>query len=535
MFFQKLKENKYAVIFLAIMLVAIFLRTYEFHDWLKFTHDQARDAQIVSDILSGKQPLPLLGPKAGGTDFLLGPAYYYFSYVAAKIFGNHPDKLAYPSLFFSILAIPLLFLFMREYFDKRISLLAIAIMSVSYFFVANSRFSWNPNLLPFFSLLYLYAILKILNAKNSSALWWSVLAGVSLGIGIQLHTFFLVIMPVLTFCVFGYLFFQKYPSIWKKLFTILVVTLVLNGTQIISEIKTDWQNTQNFLQGTSNKSKNNFDDSVLWVAACQIQVNTYFLSSLQDIPPLSDKYACKNILNAPSKKFIKSLPYYSSLAASTIFSLLGYFLLWHFLRKEKDEKKKNFLRLVGLFNLIAFLVFIPVANVLFLGYFIMLLPVPFVLFGLFLKMLSEKYGRRGELIGILLTVALIIAGFARDYEAVKEYNRGARNNSKETTLENIESISQYILSNSGDFHEPYFYGKGWLGGRFSTPLKYFIQEAGKDIKLVWSLDDDEIEPGIPLFYVKDSSKEIIPGEEADGRKIVSGKRFQRQVILILEN
>jgi len=533
---DKVKKNKKIIfLFTIILLTGIFLRTYKFHDWLKFTHDQARDSRIVTDILDHKTPLPLLGPDAGGTKFLLGPIHYYFSYAAALIFGNYPTKLAYPSLFAGILAIPLLFIFMRQYFDRRISLAASAILSVSYFFVLNSRFSWNPNLIPFFILLCLYSLLKLLNDKDRPGIIWSILAGVSLGVGIQLHAFFLVVMSALTFLAFAYLVFRKNKGIWKKIALVIALVLITNVPQIISEFQTNFQNSRNFFSGASKKSSSRLGDSLLWTSACQIQANTYFISSIQNVSSLPDKYACKSILKAPDKKLAKNLPYYFGLAISTIFSLLGYFLLGYFFKKEKDEKNKNFLGLIITFNALSFLAFFNVAQVMYLSYFILILPVPFVLLGLYLKITLENIKYWGKTITLAAVIFLIATSLARDRLAFQDYEKGIGNSSRETTLQDIELISQYILKNSKNFNEPYFCGKGTMGGRFSTPLKYFIQESGKDIKLVWNLNDKEIKPGIPIFYIKNSTKKIIPGEKIDGREVITGQRFWRQVVLILKN
>ena len=101
---------KYFWVLLAIMIVGVFCRTYQFHDWLRFSPDEARDATYISDAITGKAPLPALGPQAGNTQFYLGPLYYQAEYVSALVFGNAPDKIAYFDLIFSILSIPMLFL-----------------------------------------------------------------------------------------------------------------------------------------------------------------------------------------------------------------------------------------------------------------------------------------------------------------------------------------------------------------------------------------------------------------------------------------
>src|SRR4030042_4003685 len=115
------KKNKREIITIAIILgLGIFLRTYHFSDWLRFNADQSRDAALIKNIVEGKVNTPLLGPKAGGTEFRLGPAFYYFQFASAKVFGEEPEKLAYPDLLFSILSILLFFLLARIFFGSKI-------------------------------------------------------------------------------------------------------------------------------------------------------------------------------------------------------------------------------------------------------------------------------------------------------------------------------------------------------------------------------------------------------------------------------
>ena len=80
------KIPTYALILGAVFVAGIFIRTYHYHDWLRMNADQARDAALVSRTVEGIDPLPLLGPKAGGTEFKLGPAFYWFEAASAKVF-----------------------------------------------------------------------------------------------------------------------------------------------------------------------------------------------------------------------------------------------------------------------------------------------------------------------------------------------------------------------------------------------------------------------------------------------------------------
>ncbi|MDR3558972.1 MAG: hypothetical protein P4L62_01415 [Candidatus Pacebacteria bacterium] len=115
--FQKIPRS--ALILTVIVLVGVFLRAYNFHAWLDFENDQVRDANLVRSVLQGKALWPLLGPDMTGSGrshnsglFYVGPAYYYFEIISAKIFGASPAAEAYPNLLFAILSIPLFYLFL---------------------------------------------------------------------------------------------------------------------------------------------------------------------------------------------------------------------------------------------------------------------------------------------------------------------------------------------------------------------------------------------------------------------------------------
>jgi len=379
-FKEKIKCNKWELLSLLVLIaIGIFLRTYNFHDWLRFSQDQARDAAIISAAIENRDSLPLLGPDAGSTHFHLGPMYYYLSYITAKIFGNNPVAMALPSLFSGIVAIPLLFLFLREYFDKKISLALMTIMSVSYFFVSSSRFSSNPNLVPFFLLLCLYSLLKIANGQKGKNVGWSILLGFGLGMGIQMHTTFLIIIPAVSFCVFIYLLKNKIPGIWKSALVVLTVVIILNASQLLSEVQSNWHNSKNFISGfTHSSSDNTIAANIIPIAACQIRANAFMLSSLGDDVP------CGSILNSSQN---------AEMAMEILFSLAGYFLLGYKLKIAKEAKKKNFLTLVIALNLIAFMVFIPIARIMVVGYFIIIFVVPFVLLGLLLETIEKNHGR----------------------------------------------------------------------------------------------------------------------------------------------
>ena len=83
------------VLLTAILLLALFLRTYRTSDFLGFWFDQGRDAKIVWDIWHSHK-LTLIGPTTGIEGIFLGPFYYYLITPAYILGGGNP---VYPAVF----------------------------------------------------------------------------------------------------------------------------------------------------------------------------------------------------------------------------------------------------------------------------------------------------------------------------------------------------------------------------------------------------------------------------------------------------
>ena len=90
-----------------------------------------------------KNDFPLLGPKAGGTKFNLGPAFYYMEYLSALIFGNNPAGIATFIVILSILSIPLFYYFFRFFFQRNICLILTFLYAISFYAIKYSKFAFR--------------------------------------------------------------------------------------------------------------------------------------------------------------------------------------------------------------------------------------------------------------------------------------------------------------------------------------------------------------------------------------------------------
>jgi len=243
---KSLAGSKFFVgaILIAILAVGIFLRAYNFSDWQHFELDQSRDAKVIDlAVENGAGDLPLLGPKAAGSFLRLGPIFYYFGYVSAKVFGNTPSGIAVISLIFSCLTLPLFYLFVRRFFSKKIGLMLLGVFAVSIFLVLYSRFSWNPNNLPFFTLATLYGLLRATDLDEKRKGWWLVGSFVALAVAMQLHFVAFLGFPVI---VGAYLFLKR-PSInWKYWLAAAICFVFLYTPVIINDFKTGGENVAEF-------------------------------------------------------------------------------------------------------------------------------------------------------------------------------------------------------------------------------------------------------------------------------------------------
>ncbi|NLC31037.1 MAG: hypothetical protein GX765_03230, partial [Candidatus Moranbacteria bacterium] len=105
-------KRKIIILLIAITTLGAFLRFYDFFDLLLFEVDQARDYNLIGQILTGNfSEFPLVGPKAGGTFFRLGALYYLPALFFAFAFGLSPHILALPEVLLSVAVIPLFFIF----------------------------------------------------------------------------------------------------------------------------------------------------------------------------------------------------------------------------------------------------------------------------------------------------------------------------------------------------------------------------------------------------------------------------------------
>jgi len=188
---------------LFILVAAAFLRLYRIADYMTFLGDEGRDVLVVKKIIVDHK-FTLLGPTASVGGFFLGPVYYYLMIPFLWAFRLNPVGPAVMVALFGIATVFLVYKVGKDFFSKEVGLLSASLFSISPVVIAYSRSSWNPNLMPFFSLLIIWLTWRTVSEKKPEYL---IGVGFLLGVAIQLHYLTVFLMAVVA--VYLFLFFRR--------------------------------------------------------------------------------------------------------------------------------------------------------------------------------------------------------------------------------------------------------------------------------------------------------------------------------------
>lgn len=217
-----IKTNQTEVILLVlIFLIGAFLRFYRLPEYMTFLGDEGRDALVwLRMIRKGK--FVLIGPVTSIGNMYLGPLYYYLALPWFILFGLSPIG---PSVMVAVLGmatVGLVWWVAREWFNREAGLVAAFLYAISPVVVVYSRSSWNPNVMPFFALLTIYAVYQFWFKQK---FWWLPISGLFLSLVIQSHYLgLLLISLVFLFWLLTLLTIFKER---KKLKTFLLYSLLM--------------------------------------------------------------------------------------------------------------------------------------------------------------------------------------------------------------------------------------------------------------------------------------------------------------------
>ena len=168
-----------------ILLIAAFCRLYRISGYMEFLGDQGRDVVIVRDFLKNGN-LFFIGPQTSIGNMYLGPFYYYLIAPALLLANFNPVG---PAVFVALLGVAtayLIYFVTKKWFNRRASLIAAFLYAISPIAIKYSNFSWNPNIMPFFALLFVYLM------TEKRYLW----ASLAFAMCLNSHYLALLLLPI---------------------------------------------------------------------------------------------------------------------------------------------------------------------------------------------------------------------------------------------------------------------------------------------------------------------------------------------------
>lgn len=437
-----LRQNKKEFLILTVILLAAsFLRLYRIADYLTFLGDEGRDVMVVKRMIVDHK-LTLLGPTASVGGFFLGPAYYYFMVPFLWLFGLDPVGPAVMVALFGVATVFLIYKTGRDFFDEKTALLAAGLYSLSPLVIAYSRSSWNPNLMPFFSLLIIWLTRKFALSKRIELLG---LIGFLFGILIQLH--YLAVFLMVAAGVYLFLFS---PLRKKFKFYLWPLAGFLLGWSpfILFELRHRFPNFKTLYQFIFFGEETGF-------------AAKGFLLTLYDVV-----YRLFYRLVANNNQF---------LALTLLFGSLG--ALVFFWQKQK-RKKTEFLTLslLGLWFLLGTTLFVFYQDDVYDYYFGFMFPLPFLLTSFALVKLSAKNRLAKFLSGLIILWLLLVNLKGVPFRSVP--NR---------QLDQTRQIARIILDQAGS--EPFNFAL-ITGSNSDHAYRYFLEIWGRPPVTIQNLQTD---------------------------------------------
>ena len=444
--------TKNNIIILIILGVASFLRLYRIQDYLTFLGDEGRDVLVAYNILHGH--LTLLGPTSSVGGFFLGPIYYYFMAPFLLLFNYNPVGPAVMVALFGIATVWLIYKFCKDLFNSKIGIIAAALYAVSPLVISYSRSSWNPNPLPFFSLLILYIVYKAIE-KNS--LRFFLLTGILLGIAIQLHYLALFLGVV----VFAYIVLTSIINNKKEWLKILMLSLKRNIVVFLGfligwspllafEFRHDFLdfiNITNFVLHSGNTG-----------------ANSNFFYTVYDV---FFRLFGRLVFYFPAKEQLKL---YSSgvldfwIVSIIVVALISLLLLLNSLYKsfKLDKKNSSQYLLLFLWFFLGVLLFGFYKKSIYDYYFAFMFPLPFLLVSQSLDFLKNiKFLKAGVILALVLLVVIVVLnldGIPFQYQPNRQLNQMRTIADFVMTQTNVKPFNFALISSgNSDYAYRYFF------------------------------------------------------------------------------
>lgn len=229
------KNLKNFLPFLLIFFLASFFRLWKITSAPAglFPDEAANGLDIVENIFQGRHSV--FFERGLGREGL----FFYLQAVSVKLFGIGVWQLHIVSAIIGILTVILTFLLAKNLFGKRIAFLSSFFLATSYWHTTLSRTGFRAILVPFFATLFIYfAYLTFKERKNI----YSILAGISLGLGfytyISFRAFYLIVLALFFVILFWHREILK--KFWRQILLGFISMILVMAPLIIYFFHHPW-------------------------------------------------------------------------------------------------------------------------------------------------------------------------------------------------------------------------------------------------------------------------------------------------------
>src|SRR3989338_3457731 len=351
--------------------------------------DMFRDFEIAENIIDGQiKYTGVSGINQAIHQQSFGPIMYYILAILIYLFKSPIAPAVFVAILNSI-AVLITYKFCKDYFNKRIGVIASFLYAVNPWSVYISHFHWNPNYLPVFSVLFFYFLFGFIIKKKNYCL---ILASLILGIMLNFHLTALFFIPIAILLI---LVFRRKINIKTTIYSILTF-LIPFLPYIYFNLKNNISLLAPILYGVSSRAYSGLFTGFTESFGIPIMLATNYLGSYV--------YGSSNIFLNPIIKYL----FFSLTIVLVILIFLSLFYLIIKLKNSKFDLKNN----LNIWILLIFLSLFPLLYFLRLKdvsphYFFLIYPLQFIMIALFLDFLIIRYSKFRKVINYAIIVIII--------------------------------------------------------------------------------------------------------------------------------
>lgn len=208
-----LKKNPHLAVFVLILLVGLFFRTYKAIEWFEFAHDGDLYSWIVKDIVVDKH-IRLIGQMTTAHGIFIGPLFYYLLIPFFFLTKMDPVGAVIPITIIGVLTVASYYYVFSKLFNKEVGLIVsffYAVLLSPVFFDRRVVPSTPTNL---WLVWYFYTVVNILRGN------YSVLPILGLLTGLIWHIH-IALLPALAVIPVAVVLSKKLPNTKQVVFSLL--------------------------------------------------------------------------------------------------------------------------------------------------------------------------------------------------------------------------------------------------------------------------------------------------------------------------